>query len=412
MTTQYELKQVELNTIASAFGALSTKVAEMHRSMMRRFPVEGRQWMEYIQQSLGHGSSRSSIFDTDGVPENPALTSIAQSMNIAHQHYLHRYHPTTTSPIVILFLVQPEETNSNDQDLLELELFHTHHISVLRLSFTDGINCLHFDETSGVLTVCHPDDSTHTPKEVSVCYFRAGYAPEHYPSTQEWETRERIERSRCTKCPCLGYHLAGTKKVQQCLARHNGTLERYLTTQEEADAMKLVFAGLYSLDDDDDEDLSTRDKVLWEILTPGFDGSQRHVLKPQREGGGHNYFNQELVHLLRPYVHWDTHEDATMDSSQARLGKELSEYILMERLFPPRQHAVLVRSGTVENVGETVSELGCFGCILVYGNECEEHGGKIVHNEYSGFLLRTKFDHVDEGGVVSGFSTLSSPYLC
>jgi glutathione synthase len=38
--------------------------------------------------------------------------------------------------------------------------------------------------------------------------------------------------------------------------------------------------------------------------------------------------------------------------------------------------------------------------------------GLVVHNEYAGFLLRTKFSNVDEGGVASGFATLSSPYLC
>jgi glutathione synthase len=37
--------------------------------------------------------------------------------------------------------------------------------------------------------------------------------------------------------------------------------------------------------------------------------------------------------------------------------------------------------------------------------------GETLHNEYAGFLLRTKFEHVDEGGVASGFATLSSPFL-
>jgi len=94
----------------------------------------------------------------------------------------------------------------------------------------------------------------------------------------------------------------------------------------------------------------------------------------------------------------------------------------MERLFPPQQNAILLRNGKVEGYGMTISELGCFGTIVTSGDddECdlnEEGGGnveegKIVHNEYAGFLLRTKFSGVDEGGVASGFATLSSPYLC
>jgi glutathione synthase len=88
------------------------------------------------------------------------------------------------------------------------------------------------------------------------------------------------------------------------------------------------------------------------------------------------------------------------------LGPALSEFILMERLFPPQQRAVLLRNGRVEGEGMTISELGCFGTIVASGD------GEVVHNEYAGFLLRTKFSGVDEGGVASGFATLSSPYLC
>ena len=88
------------------------------------------------------------------------------------------------------------------------------------------------------------------------------------------------------------------------------------------------------------------------------------------------------------------------------LDPALSEYILMERLFPPKQNAILLRGGRVEGQGDTISELGCFGCIVASSE------GQVVHNEYAGFLLRTKFSNVDEGGVASGFATLSSPYLC
>ena len=77
----------------------------------------------------------------------------------------------------------------------------------------------------------------------------------------------------------------------------------------------------------------------------------------------------------------------------------------MERLFPPEQKAILLRSGRIEGSGDSISELGCFGTIVASSD------GSVVHNEYGGFLLRTKFSNVDEGGVASGFATLSSPYL-
>ena len=90
-----------------------------------------------------------------------------------------------------------------------------------------------------------------------------------------------------------------------------------------------------------------------------------------------------------------------------RLGPDLAEFILMERLFPPRQTAVLLRGGRIEGSGMTISELGCFGtCVM--GPDGEE----VADNGYAGWILRTKFEDVDEGGVASGFATLSSPYLC
>lgn len=83
--------------------------------------------------------------------------------------------------------------------------------------------------------------------EISVVYFRAGYTPDDYPTNDEWEARALLEHSFAVKCPCIGYHLAGTKKVQQVLAEP-GEVERFLTVQEEIAMCRGVFAGLFSLD--------------------------------------------------------------------------------------------------------------------------------------------------------------------
>lgn len=54
--------------------------------------------------------------------------------------------------------------------------------------------------------------------EVAVVYFRAGYSPDDYFGRTEWDARLKLERSTAIKSPSIGYHLAGTKKVQQVLA--------------------------------------------------------------------------------------------------------------------------------------------------------------------------------------------------
>ena len=56
-----------------------------------------------------------------------------------------------------------------------------------------------------------------------------------------------IERSRAIKSPSIGYHLAGTKKVQQVLAQP-GVMEDLLGDKDKAAALRDSFTGLYSLD--------------------------------------------------------------------------------------------------------------------------------------------------------------------
>lgn len=56
-----------------------------------------------------------------------------------------------------------------------------------------------------------------------------------------------MERSLAIKCPSIHYHLAGSKKVQQVLARP-GVLENYINSPDDVEAVKGIFTGLFSLD--------------------------------------------------------------------------------------------------------------------------------------------------------------------
>jgi len=57
-----------------------------------------------------------------------------------------------------------------------------------------------------------------------------------------------MERSLAVKCPDISTHLAGTKKVQQVLARP-GVLEKFFPDQPQVvEQIRATFAGLYTLD--------------------------------------------------------------------------------------------------------------------------------------------------------------------
>jgi glutathione synthase len=448
-SSPYTIHQVELNTIASSFAGLASQVAKLHTHLIERHTTNAtpsalndsdtglnnnaldqflldNQKAVLTEDQAGSPSESKSTHGNTGVPTNPTLERLPFAMNLAVQRYCRRFN--IVSNYGILFVVQNGETNTVDQRMLEFQLWDTYRIPVIRLSLSQIYKQVQRNESTGAITVqC---DSDSHPIEIALVYFRAGYAPTDYPDGYEngieWYAREVLETSRATKCPNLGYHLAGTKKVQQELSRP-GVLEKYFPDEPiVVEQMRLAFAELYSLGDDvNDTDMNAIRDVFF---NSNYD---RYVLKPQREGGGYNFYGEQLFQKLRNNVIMldDILTSKGVRTQRLHLSKALGEYILMERLFPPQQMAILLRSGKVEGTGFTISELGCFGTILVAGDDLdiatdnqttnddkepakEIHSSNVVHNDYAGFLLRTKFSNVDEGGVASGFATLSSPYLC
>lgn len=91
-------------------------------------------------------------------------------------------------------------------------------------------------------------------------YFRSGYEPNQYPTDNEWEARYLVEKSMAVKCPSINYHLAGTKKVQQTLAK-KGVVERFISDQEKVKRIREIFTGLYSMDANTDEGREALGKI-------------------------------------------------------------------------------------------------------------------------------------------------------
>jgi len=79
----------------------------------------------------------------------------------------------------------------------------------------------------------------------------------------------------------------------------------------------------------------------------------KFVLKPQREGGGNNIYNENVKTWLN-----------SMKNSQERKA-----WILMDRIYPPLQKNYLVRAIDelhVDNfdLSDVITELGIYGVIL------------------------------------------------
>lgn len=340
--------QVELNTMSAAFGSLTTRTTELHRYLIERFSPPG--------------------YDAANLAENKALYNIVACMAAAHKLQLEQTTPSgVAGKPAIMMVVQPNEANSADQRWLEYELWERYQIPLIRRTLTEIVENGTLSEDKQLLIDGHL---------VTVAYFRAGYTPRDFPSEKQWDAVLLMERSKAVKCPSVSYHLAGTKKVQQVLSLP-GVLERFVDA-ERAARLRTCFAGLWSLEEDDEE---VKAVIARAISNPGD-----FVLKPQREGGGNNLWGEEISKVL----------------SSATVA-ERSAYILMQMIKPAKHHAVMMRAGEVIE-GTAASELGIFAGII--------SDGKTVYlNQFNGHLLRTKLEGVNEGGVASGYAVLDSPYL-
>ncbi|ETV66900.1 glutathione synthetase, variant 1 [Aphanomyces astaci] len=347
--TSPQILQVELNTIAASFACMSSLASDLHRFLLERYEA---QIPSAYYGNVGDLATH--------LPRNPALHALPAALARAHSHY-------GRPSAVIVFVVQPNESNSVDQRWLEYTLWTAHKVKVFRRS----LHQLATAEVRGATRELWVDGV-----EVAVAYFRAGYTPTDYPSETEWIGRTLVERSLAIKCPNIAYHLAGTKKVQQVLATPS-ELRRFLT-EDQSVLVEKSFTGLFGLEQASPD--LPRIKALVAANPTGY------VLKPQREGGGNNLYGEEVVEAL-----------ATLTPA------ELESFILMERILPQEQPAVLVRNGAPVS-GDTISELGMFS-VALFDN------GKAILNEHAGHLLRTKLSTTNEGGVAAGFAVLSSPFL-
>ena len=345
------LRQIELNTISASFACLSARVADLHR-----FLLMGPGALDGTVTGLPAAASPEAH-----LPPNGAELGLAAALAQAHAWYPHRDRPR-----VVAFVVQEGERNEFDQRHLEFTLFARHGVHVKRVTLANVHDRCRLRRQRLVL------DGQF---EITVVYFRAAYRPEDLPGEKEWAARALIERSLAVKCPSVGYHLAGTKKVQQALAAP-GAVERFLRP-ELAAQVRGCFAGLWSLGGDADE----------AVVRRAIEAPRGFVLKPQREGGGNNYFGDDVSAQLK------------------RMSRdERAAHILMERVFPKAHDVALLREGQPQS-GSGICELGIYSVFLGDG------ANPALLNKAAGHLLRTKLDGVNEGGVASGFACLDSPFL-
>lgn len=294
--------------------------------------------------------------DWDVVPQDPAV-GMAEAIAAARDRY-------GVPGAAVLFVVQPQERNVFDQRILEAAL-RDRGIPVIRAGLAE----------LGEAAQLRAGHLVLRGQTIAVAYFRAGYRPDEYDSEVARDGLRRIAHSSAIAVPDLPTHLAGTKKIQQVLT-DPATLRQFL---DEPDAARLeqAFALIVPLAAEitwRGETLTARDAAI--RFPADF------VLKPQREGGGFNLYGEQMRDCLTTLP-----------------PHEYPAYILMERIRPAVQPGWALRGGELWQ-GDTVSEIGMFGVLL--GSQ-----DTVDLNQGVGYLVRTKPQDVDEGGISAGYGYLN-----
>ena len=328
------LRQVEINTVSVSFPFLISQLSKLHKYF-------------YEQKKL------------EKIIKNNPIKHVVDAFAKAHETY-------DSKDSIILIVVKTNENNRFDQIGLEHLLWDLHKIKTVRKSLSEIYENCRLNNGHLVL-----DD-----KIVALTYYRAGYSPNDFFENSAIKGRQIIEASSTIQVPNLSIQLAGMKKIQQLL-----TKPKILSEFVPPEVSKLIlktFVKIHTLDEIIDTPEGMLPAYEWLSLNPN-----KYVLKPQREGGGNNFFGKEISNVLSKINE-----------------KTLNTYVLMEKINARVHPAILVVDGQAEQLS-CVSEVGRYGI-------CSAEKGIVINNNDIGYLVRTKSENVNEGGVSAGFACLNS----
>ncbi|CAJ1370663.1 unnamed protein product [Effrenium voratum] len=333
-------RQVEINTIAVAFAGFTEQLSLVHQHTL--------------------AEAKLALSDAWPLEDNTPSTDYAAALAAAHNEYMKRFGSDNGHAPRVCFYCFPDDFLEMDQCHIESALRRLK-VPTFR-AFLGAKVTLGDASTGGTLLI----DGV----EASVVFLHCTFCPEHFAHEGEWHSRKLMELSRAIKVPSLLGHLAGAKRVQQALSRWE-ELSRFLPPEDAGRCMS-VFVAQY-----DPSQPASAGAVENALERP-----ERWVLKPQREGGGNNFFGAALAEQLR--------------------GNDLSQFVLMEKIVSPSMPAMLLKAGVATSV-EAVSELGIFSAHLAVDHE--------ILSTVGGAMLRTKASSSEEGGVCAGHGAIDTPLV-
>jgi hypothetical protein len=189
-----------------------------------------------------------------------------------------------------------------------------------------------------------------------------------------------IELSTAIKCPDVDTFLC-TFKIFQYSIQKPEILKKFIPEELIANDISRFFKKIYYISDLSYEESQ---KLIQELKT----NYHNYVVKPQKEGGGNNYYGEDILKLLPK-------------SEEEGVGDILKNSIIMERIFPKEQEAHILKENNLK-IANCVSEYSVYGAVI-------SDEKSIILNKSFGFLVRTKETSEGEGGILAGNSAIDLP---
>jgi glutathione synthase len=148
-------------------------------------------------------------------------------------------------------------------------------------------------------------------------------------------------------------------------------------------------------------DLENEGKL--EVLNFLRENYNDYIVKPNKEGGSHNYYGEDILNLLQKNLNLNSN-DCQNQNLNDLINPILLDSIIMEKINPPSFNSYILKENKLYKK-ECVSEVSIFGIIL------SKPEGESLINKSTGFLVRTKGLNDNEGGCLIGISAIDLPAL-
>jgi glutathione synthase len=330
---------IEFNGIAAGMAPFGQRLFELHRYLSDQYDP---------------------AFQSNTLVKNTGLTRLAEICAAACCHIKNQY--TEEDKPTFLMVIQPNEDNVYDQHLLEFAL--------------QGMGIRTLRKTWQELSLISTENNNRLFVDgipVDMVYLRSGYQIEDYADGKEVDCnlfyfRFWLEQQNIVMNATIGQQLASSKFMQQWLSAASVVdLESLGFIHKDIQKVQPYLTKMYPINEIDPS-VSPKD---W-------------VLKNQGEGGGHCYFDDELVHK------W-----------QSITQKDEKAWALMHRIHPKLKPNLtwVVRNGIGASMTNIMSEVGIFSAYAPFLN---------MKNGDYGYLVRSKSIKDKECGVHSGQGLLDS----